>query len=240
MLTNMASVDGSGFLLFFRHLSQLYQGLRPIDPPAYHEPEAIKFTEPLKTPSPPYDRYDLSAPLPWEQPELRAPEFVAFRLTDTQLTEIHNSVTKGIENPRITRMDAAVGLFARCLLEVEPESKPIDTISYLINVRAFLASPVPRLNSPKHRGMGIYPVNAAVNATVFLPIGLQPSKGLNPHDDVLACAVEIRKSLEKLKDPKSVKDLVTDFAKMQSQTAWDKSGQGPPKEGCLFVNVIRR
>ena len=88
--------------------------------------------------------------------------------------------------------------------------------------------------------MGIYPTNAVVNATVFLPIGLQPSKGPNPHDDVLACAVEIRKSLEKLKDPKSVKDLVTDFAKLQSQITWDKSGQGPPREGRLFVNIIRR
>ena len=70
-------------------------------------------------------------------------EFVAFRLTAAQLTEIHNSVTKGIEHPKMTRVDAVVGLLARCLSEVEPESKPIDTISYLVNVRAFVASPVP-------------------------------------------------------------------------------------------------
>jgi len=88
--------------------------------------------------------------------------------------------------------------------------------------------------------MGIYPANAVVNATVFLRIGLQPSKGLGPHDEVLAHAVEIRKSIEKLKDPKFVKDMVADFGKLQTQIAWDKSGQGPPKEGYLAMDVTRR
>ena len=88
--------------------------------------------------------------------------------------------------------------------------------------------------------MGIYPVNAAFNASVCLLIGLQVSKGLEPRDEVLGHAVEIRKSLEKLKDPKSLKDVVTDFANVQSQTAWGKNGQGAPKEGCLLVNIVRR
>jgi len=88
--------------------------------------------------------------------------------------------------------------------------------------------------------MGIYPANAALNATVFLPIGLRPSKGFDAQDDVLAHAVEIRKSVEKLKDPKFVKDMAADFAKLQSQIAWDKSGQGSPKEGHLAVNIGRR
>jgi len=134
----MTSVDGAGFLLFFRQLSQLYQGLGPIDAPPYHEPEAIKFAEPLKAPSPLFDRVDLSAPPPWEQPERKAMEFVGFRLTAIQLTDIQNSVTKGIEDSRVTRMDTVVGLLARCLSEVEPEFKPIDAISYLINVRTFI------------------------------------------------------------------------------------------------------
>ena len=135
--------DACGFLMFFRQLSQLYQGLGPIDPPPYHEPQAIKFAEPSKAPSPFFDRLDLSAPPPWLQPEWRAPDFVSFRLTDTQLAEIHNTATKGMEHPRITKMDTVVGLLVRCLSEVEPESKPIDTILHLINVRAFHASPVP-------------------------------------------------------------------------------------------------
>jgi len=143
VLTKMTSVDAHGFLVFFKQVSQLYQGVGPIDPPPYLEPEAIKFAEPLKPPSPLFDRLDLSAPLPWTQPGWRAPEFVGFRLTDTQLSEIHNSVAKGNEDSRITRMDTVVGLLARCLSEIEPESKPIDTISYLINVRAFLTSSVP-------------------------------------------------------------------------------------------------
>ena len=138
VLTKMASDDGFGFLMFLRHLSQLYQGRGPIDPPPYHEPEAIKFAEPSKAPSPFYERFSLSAPSPWEQPESRALEFVAFKLTDKQLTEIRNSATKGIKHPRIPRVDTVVGLLARCLSEVMQESKPIDTISYLINVRAFL------------------------------------------------------------------------------------------------------
>ena len=65
-------------------------------------------------------------------------EFVVFRLTAKQLAEIHNSVTKGVEHLRISRADAVVGLLARCLSEVEPESKPIDTLSYLVNVRALI------------------------------------------------------------------------------------------------------
>ena len=65
-------------------------------------------------------------------------EFVAFRLTAAQLTEIHKSVTKGMKHLGIARADIVVGLLARCLSEVEPESKPIDAISYVINVRTFI------------------------------------------------------------------------------------------------------
>jgi len=141
-------VDGSGFLLFFRHLSQLYQGLGPIDPPPYYEPEAIKFAEQPKTPSALCDRFDSPSPPPWKQPERIGMEFVAFRLTATQLTEIHTSVTKGIEHSKITRMDLVTGLLARCLSELGPESRPIDTISYVVNVRPSNAPRAIELTSP--------------------------------------------------------------------------------------------
>jgi len=88
--------------------------------------------------------------------------------------------------------------------------------------------------------MGIYPPNAAVNAIGLLSIGLQLPRGIDPHDDVLSCATEIRKSLEKLKDPRLVEDIVTDFARIQSQSAWNKNSQGPSKEGCLVMNITRR
>jgi len=139
----MTSADFDGLLLFLRQLSQLYQGLGPIDPPPHYEPEAIKFTEPLKPPTLPYYPFDPSAPPPWLQPGWRAPELVVFRLTDKQLTEIHNSVTKGVEHPGLASKDTLVGLLARCLSEIEPETKPIDLMAYLFNVRAFLASPIP-------------------------------------------------------------------------------------------------
>ena len=142
-LTKITPVDKDGFLMFYRQLSQLYQGLRPIDPLPHYETKAIKFPEPLKPPFPPYYRFDPSDPPPWEQPEWRAPESVVLRLTAAQLTEIQKSVTKGMEHPRITSMDIVVGLLARCLSEVELESKPIDTIAYVVNVRTSLASPVP-------------------------------------------------------------------------------------------------
>ena len=64
-------------------------------------------------------------------------EFITFRLTPTQLTEIHSSVKKGMNHLTITRVDIVVGLLERCLPEVEPESTPIDTISYMVNVRVF-------------------------------------------------------------------------------------------------------
>ena len=138
VLTGMIVVDGSGLLLFLRLLSQLYQGLGPIDPPPYYEPGAIKFTESLRAPgSPVFHRCDPLAPTPWERPERKAMEFVAFRLTATQLAEINGSVAEGMEHLRMSRVDTVVGLLARCLSEVEPESKPIDNISYVINVRAF-------------------------------------------------------------------------------------------------------
>jgi len=75
-------------------------------------------------------------------------DFVAFRLTRTQLTEIHNSVTKGIEHSRITRMDIVAELLARCLSEVDPESKPIDTISYVVDVRTLVVPRGIQLTSP--------------------------------------------------------------------------------------------
>ena len=148
LLTRMTTGDGTGFLLFFRQLSQLYQGLGSTDPPPYHEPEAIVFAGPLKAPPPPCGRFGLSAPPLWKQLEWPAVDFVAFRLTAAQLTEIHNSVTKGIEGPKITRMDTVVGLLVRCLSEVESESMPIDTISYVVNVRAFVSPRAFRLISP--------------------------------------------------------------------------------------------
>jgi len=239
----ITSVDGTGAVLFFKHLSQLYQGLAPIGPPPYYEPEAIKFTEPLRDPSPICDCFDpLTATPPWEQPEREAMQFVAFRLTATQLTEIHNCVTKGMEHQRITRMDTVVGLLARCLSEVDFESKPIDTVSYVVNVRPFIDFPTARLIFPQHRGMGIYPVNAVVNAIFWLPTGPQVSERVDPYDGVLAYATGIRKSLDELKDPMLVRGMAADLAKIQSQVAWDKGSQdmANPKEGCLVVNITRR
>ena len=134
-LTETIPVDECGLLLFLRLLSQLYQGLGPIDPPPYYELEAIEFTDPLKTPSPIPHLYDPSTPPSWEYLGRKAMDFVTFRLTATQLTEIHTSV---IEDTRMSGVDSTVGLLALCLSEVEPESKPIDTISYVIKVSAFI------------------------------------------------------------------------------------------------------
>ena len=48
-----------------------------------------------------------------------------------------------MKHQRIARADIVVGLLARCLSEVEPESNPIDTITYVVNVRALLSHPTP-------------------------------------------------------------------------------------------------
>jgi len=88
--------------------------------------------------------------------------------------------------------------------------------------------------------MGIYPLNAAVNAFIYLSTGLQLSNGVDLHDGVLTCATEIRKSLEKLKDPRLIEDMATNLAKTQSQAAWNKGSQDPSKDGCLFMNITRR
>jgi len=89
--------------------------------------------------------------------------------------------------------------------------------------------------------MGIYPLHAVVNAFIFLTIRPQLSKGVGPRDGVLACATEIRRSLEKLKDPKLIEDMAANVAKVQSRIAWDKGGYlSDPKEGCLVTNITRR
>jgi hypothetical protein len=131
---NIVPVDGTGLLFFLRSLSQFYQGLRPADPLPYYEPEAIKFPDPVNAPLAILHRYNPLAPPPWEDPDRITMDFVALRLTPTQLAEIHGTVTQGKEHLRISRVDVVVGLLARCLSEVEPESKPIDTILNVVNV----------------------------------------------------------------------------------------------------------
>ena len=90
--------------------------------------------------------------------------------------------------------------------------------------------------------MGIYPLNAVANGIVMLSIGLQPPKGAGLRDEVFACANEIRKSLDKLKDPSLIKDLAAEFAQMQSRIAWDKINEDTVNmnESTLVVNITRR
>jgi len=167
-------------------------------------------------------------------------ELIAFRLTTLQLAEIHNSMTKGVKHPRITRVGLVIALLAQRLSEVEPECEPIDTVSYVVNVRSFGASPATRLILSWHRGLGIYPINAVVNAVIWLSMVLQAPKGADLRDTAVAHAAEIRKSMDKLKDPKLVRDMAADVAKIQSQIAWDKNCQdmANANESCLVVNVI--
>ena len=88
--------------------------------------------------------------------------------------------------------------------------------------------------------MGIYPLNAVLNALVTFSIGLQPPKGAGLCDEVFACATEVRKSLEKLKDPSLIRDLATEFAHVQSRVAWDKIVRTNLNESTMRVNVTRR
>ena len=89
--------------------------------------------------------------------------------------------------------------------------------------------------------MGIYPTNA-VNAMIYLSMGLQIPKGIDPRDSVVAYAAQIRKSMFKLGDPKFIKDMAADLAKIQSQVAWDKNGQdmASTTQGSLIVNILWR
>ena len=78
-----------------------------------------------------------------------------------------------------------------------------------------------------------------VNAVIWFSVGLQAPKGGDPLDTVVTHAVEIRKSMDKLKDPKLIRDMAADVAKIQSQVAWDKRGQDMANvnESCLVVNI---
>jgi len=234
------SVDGAGFLLFFRQLSQLYQGLGSIDPPPHHEPRAIKFAEPLKPPSPLWDRFGPSDQSPWEQPERQAMEFVAFRLTAAQLTEIHNSVTKGIEHPKTTRVDAVVGLLARCLSEVEPESRSIDTISYVVDVRAFFTPRATRLISPS-TAEWVY-----TRSPQWLTRSFCSLLDYNPRkESILTATFSMRhrnpQVAGEVEGPRVGQRHSRGF---RQNTVSDRVGGGGglagPKEGCLVVNITRR
>ena len=88
--------------------------------------------------------------------------------------------------------------------------------------------------------MGIHPLNAAFNAFFWLPTPYQDSKDADIHDNVLACATGLRKSLMRLKDPEFVKDTAAGFAKVQSEVSWNKMGQDLPSapEGTLTVNSL--
>ena len=90
--------------------------------------------------------------------------------------------------------------------------------------------------------MGIHRVNAMANAVIWLSAGIQIPEGADLRVAVLAYATEMRKPLEKLRDPMFVRDMAMDLAKIQSQVAWGKNGQdiGSAKEGCLIANVSRK
>jgi len=85
-------------------------------------------------------------------------------------------------------------------------------------------------------------MNTMANVVVWLCVRIQIPRGVDLRGVILAYATEMRKPLEKLKDPTFVRDMATDLAKIQSQVAWDKSGQdiGSAKEGCLIVNISRK
>jgi len=81
-----------------------------------------------------------------------------------------------------------------------------------------------------------------VNAVIWLSTGLRAPKGADLRDSVLAHAAEIRKSMDKFKDPKLIRDMAANVAKIQSQVAWDKCGQdiANANGGCLVANIFWR
>ena len=81
-----------------------------------------------------------------------------------------------------------------------------------------------------------------VNAVIWLSMVLQAPKGADFCDTAVAHAAVVRNSMDKLKDPKLVRDMVADVAKIQSQVAWDKKCQDMANmdESCLVMNVIWR
>jgi len=81
-----------------------------------------------------------------------------------------------------------------------------------------------------------------LNAVIWFSVGLQAPKGADSRDAIAAHAVDLRNSMYKLKDPKLVMDMVADVAKIQSQVAWDKSGQDMANvnESSLVANAAWR
>jgi len=80
-----------------------------------------------------------------------------------------------------------------------------------------------------------------LNALVYFSVELQPLEAVDPRDDVLACATEVRRSLGKLKDPKLITALAAEIGKIQSQSAWDRSIHIMDwNDGALYLNNTRR
>ena len=59
---------------------------------------------------------------------------------------------------------------------------------------------------------------------------------------VAQCLSEVGAGMDKLKDPRSVRDIATDVAKIHSLSALDKDGQDVSSvdEGCLVTNILWR
>jgi len=57
-----------------------------------------------------------------------------------------------------------MALLTQRLLKVEPEYRPIDTVLYVVNARAFVASPATRLILSQYCGVCGYPTNPMINA----------------------------------------------------------------------------
>jgi len=81
-----------------------------------------------------------------------------------------------------------------------------------------------------------------VNAVIWLSTRLQITKGADFRVTIVDHAAEIRKSMDKLKDPMFVRDMAADVAKIHSQVAWDKDGQDMANvnESCLVANIFWR
>ena len=128
-----------------------------------------------------------------------------------------------------------MGLSSQCLSEVEPGSKPIGTVSHLINVRAFIYLSSSSTYFAIASRNGHVPGQRAgqLNAVFWLSTGLQVSKGVIPRKSCLAGVADVRKSLGRLKNPRFIENMAADMAKTQSEVVWDKSGQN------LIVNSLK-
>ena len=132
---------------FARTLSHYYQGLEPVDPPpSYnHERSSLESIDIHAHDNMPFPSlkhlFSMRETSPYEDPTRVKPVQVTFRMTGSQIRQIHATAQREIRerDPKafLSRQDVLAALVVYSLSHAEEDIPPIQNITSLLMVRSF-------------------------------------------------------------------------------------------------------